>query len=64
MFHLYAEIDELDSYEIPYVLEAVIERYNQLFPDWEIGTFSVERRKDKNEQLDQIIEFFEKLKTL
>lgn len=59
---LYDEIEKVDSYEIRYVLEAVIERYNELFPDWEIGTFSIERCKDKNEQIDQIIAFFEKLK--
>ena len=64
MPNLYDEIEKVDSYEIRYVLEAVIERYNQLFPDWEIGTFSVERNKDKNKQLEQIIELFKKMKNL
>ena len=63
MFDLYEEIAKVDSYEIQGVLEAVIDRYHALFPDWEIGTFSLERNKDKHQQLDEIIQLFENMKS-
>ena len=41
---------------------AVQSRYNELFPDWELSFYSLERNKNKNEQLDAIIALMEKLK--
>jgi len=45
-----AEAEELND-----ILQAVLERYRELFPDWEIITVSLEKAVDKNTQLDRMI---------
>ena len=51
-----------NAVEIENVLKAVIHRYNVLFPDWEVTVFSIEKRKDRNQQIDQVIDFLERSK--
>ena len=48
--------------EMSDLVMAVQNRYNELFPDWELSFFTLERKPDKNEQLDSIIAVLNKLK--
>ena len=52
-----AKPEELDE-----LLQAVLKRYREVYPDWEIITVSLEKAVDKNEQLDRIIQLLEKWK--
>ena len=56
------EIKHVGKEEIQDVVQAVLERYRELYPEWDINVFSLEKSKDKNEQLDRIIGLAEKLK--
>ena len=44
------------------ILLAVLERYREVFPDWEIIIVSLEKAVDKNEQLDRTIKLLENMK--
>ena len=55
-------IQNASAEEISDLILAVQNRYNELFPDWELSFYTLERKKDKNEQLDSIITLIEKLK--
>ena len=55
-------IKEIKPEEINDVLLAVLDRYRELFPDWEIITISLEKAVDKKEQLDRIISMLETMK--
>ena len=56
-------IDRLTDREIGEVVDAVLRRYNDLFPDWEIATVSINKKEDREEQLNNIIRLLENLKT-
>lgn len=62
MLDLYAAIQQADSVEIESLLELVLRRYGELFPDWEISTVSVEKSADRNEQLDRMIAMLQGMK--
>ncbi len=44
------------------IMKAVISRYEELFPDWEISTISIEKGKDRDAQLDQAIALLQSMK--
>ena len=48
--------------ELNDILLAVLERYREVFPDWEIITVSLEKAVDKNEQLERTIKLLENMK--
>ena len=48
--------------EMSDLILAVQSRYNELFPDWELSFYTLERNKDKNEQLDTMITLIKNLK--
>jgi hypothetical protein len=56
-------INSLNETNINEVVEAVLSKYKALFPDWEIATFAVFMKEDRNVQLDNMIQLLEKLKT-
>ena len=56
-------IDCLTDREIGEVVDAVLRRYSDLFPDWEIATVSINKKEDREEQLNNIIRLLENLKT-
>ena len=60
---IFTRIDGLTREEINDVVDAVLAKYKALFPDWEIATFAVCKKEDRNAQLDNIINLLEKLKT-
>jgi len=62
MFDLVREIERTDEVEIEQILKAVLRRYAELFPDWEVSTISVQKSSDPNEQIDRVIEVLQKMK--
>ena len=52
-----AEPEELND-----ILLAVLARYREVFPNWEVMTVSLEKAGDKNEQLDRMIGLLENMK--
>ena len=64
MHDLVEGIAQANEEEIDTLLKAVLRRYAQLFPDWEVSTISLEKSSDRNEQLDRIIEMLQNMKTL
>ena len=52
-----AEHEELND-----ILLAVLARYREVFPDWEVMTVSLEKAVDKNAQLDRMIGLLERMK--
>ncbi len=48
--------------EMSDLLDAVLCRYMELFPDWEISTISIDRNADRNHQIDKIIGLLETMK--
>jgi len=43
--------------DIEDILKTVICRYNALYPDWEVTVISIEKGKDRNQKIDEIIDF-------
>ena len=64
MQELRAQIARTEKQDIDLVLKAVLTRYRELFPQWEICTFSLDRASDRNTQLDRIIAMLESMKNM
>ncbi len=63
MFDLVEEIKQADGIEIEKLLKAVLQRYAVLYPDWEMGTISLQKSADRNEQIDRMITMLQNMKT-
>ncbi len=59
---LTAMILTADKAEIETLLGAVILQYKQLFPRWDVATFSFDKGADRNTQLDNTIAALEGMK--
>ena len=60
---LEAVIDRIliaDEREIAEILRAVLLRYAEVLPDWDVSTIAIDKTRDRNEQLDQLIALAEK----
>ena len=57
-----AEILQVGHYEITELLKVVVNRYRELFPDWDISIISCYKAVDRNEQLDNMIAILEGMK--
>ena len=57
-------ISNADSIQLEEALHAVLKRYRVLFPDWELNTISIHTQTDRNQQLNEIIQVLENMKTL
>ena len=64
MDDIYIEIANLSAREINDVMNAVLSRYCELFPGWETGNYSIEKKGSRNEQIDRMVSVLEKLKGL
>ena len=62
MMCILSEINHAKPEELDQILQAVLQRYREVYPDWELITISLEKAVDKKEQLDRIIATLEKLK--
>ena len=56
------QIKKAKPEELNDILQAVLARYREVFPGWELITISLEKSVDKKEQLDRIIGLLEKMK--
>ena len=48
--------------EMSDIIMAVMNRYNELFPDWELHITTIEKAVDKNEQIDAAITLLSRMK--
>ena len=56
------QIKKAKPEELNDILLAVMTRYREVYPDWEVMTVSLEKAGDKNEQLDRMIGLLENMK--
>ncbi len=59
---VFDEIAKVEAEHIQEVLEAVIYRYEKLFPDWEVNFFSIPRSVDRNSHIDKVIRMLQSFK--
>lgn len=59
---LLEELSKIDEDQIQSILESVMQRYGELFPDWEVNYFSIPRFEDRNTHIDQLIRMLQTLK--
>lgn len=57
-------IRQADTAQIDIILQVTLSRWQELYPDWEISTLRLDRRKDRNTQLEQTITILNNLKDL
>ena len=62
MEEILKKIARADQSEASKLLEAVLRRYAELYPDWDVGTISVQKNEDRKKQLDAIIRVLESMK--
>ena len=62
--NLVEKIAQADEVEIEKLLTAGLQRYAELFPDWEMRTISLQKSDDRNEQLDRIIAVLQNMKNI
>ena len=63
MQELLSQIARAKEEDLEPLLKAVLARYRELYPDWEICTFSLDRTTHRGEQIDRIIAMLESMKT-
>ena len=56
------QIKKAKPEELNDILLAVMARYREVYPDWELITVSLEKAVDKTEQLDRMIGLLENMK--
>lgn len=62
MSDLMEKISQAQADELEALLRAVLHRYAELFPDWEISTISFQKTGDRNQQIDQYIALLTNMK--
>ena len=62
MDNLISQILTADARSIESILKAVLQRYAQLYPQWDVSVISLEKEKNREEQIDRIIRFLEQSK--
>lgn len=58
------EIGKAGEQEIPAILDSVLLRYTQLYPQWSVSIVTIEKCEDRNEQINRMITFLKKMKKL
>lgn len=62
MDNLISQILTADAGSIESILKAVLQRYARLYPQWDVSVISLEKEKNREEQMDRIIRFLEQSK--
>ena len=62
MEELLDRIDEVKESQIQQVLDAVLARYTELYPQWAVSVISVLRNADRKLHNDQMIRLLESIK--
>ena len=55
-------ISQAQDLELEAMMAALLKRYGEVFPDWELSIVSVEKTGDRNAQIDKVIELLKTLK--
>ncbi len=45
------------------ILKALLSRYAEVFPQWEISVITLDKQKDRNDQIDAVIAVLENMKS-
>ena len=61
MRDLAAEIATIEADKFTALLIAVLRRYEELFPGWEISTITLPKKENRNEMIDNTIELLQKM---
>ena len=64
MDDLIARIRQVDEPEFERMLREVLERYNDLYPEWELCAVPIRQNADRNQQIDRLIQIMESMKAL
>lgn len=48
--------------EIREMLNCVLKRYSELYPQWELSVITMDRRENPDEQISRMIEFLRRLR--
>ena len=64
MIHIdiYEAISAVGTDEIADILDHVLFCYTQLYPDWSVSVISIDKKGDKNQQLNDMIRLLEGMK--
>ena len=62
MDRLLKEIAKADDKQIHTLLDAVIERFRVLYPQWEIGTVSIKKSNNLEDEINRTIALLESVK--
>lgn len=58
------EIGQANAASLDEIIKAVLRRYAELFPSWEVIFISLEKNTQRNVQINRIIETLEKMKAV
>lgn len=64
MNDLLLRIAQANDMEIGEILAAVLRRYGELYPEWEVSTLSLRKDTDRNRQIDETVRMLLRLKSL
>ena len=56
------QVQKATPEEVNDILMDLVKRFGQIFPGWQLHVLVIEEARDKNEQIDAVIAFMEKLK--
>jgi hypothetical protein len=56
------EIGQMGAEQIGDVLQAALDRYKELYPQWEVSLLSLSKAEDRNAQMENIIHMLEEMK--
>lgn len=62
MNDLLLQIEQVQKNSMDELLKAVLRRYGELYPDWDISIISLEKKKSKAEQIDEIVQILLRMK--
>jgi hypothetical protein len=62
MHRIIKKIQRANARDIAKLLDAVLRRYEELYPDWELTTISLQKSSDRNQQLNKLIDLLQQMK--
>lgn len=62
MVRFLKRIQKATATECEAVLKAVLRRYPEVFPDWEVFVFAIEKTQERDGQIDQAIRLLESIR--
>lgn len=62
MQDILAGTERVNKEQLDQILDAVLRRHKELYPEWEWNVFALEKQKDRNSQIEETIAFLRKMK--